>query len=153
MASTAKFHTAGRRLFNQIFNKAVSPLTTIYLGLRTLDGVGSHPADAANGDTLGNATTLAEVSSTSTGYARQAITVNSTNLAETLSDPDSLLTFIQKTFNFTGAGLPVNGITHAFIASTSDNTGVLIASAPLSAVVNAAEGYSLAETFTFKMSA
>ncbi len=150
MSATAVFHTVGRRLFNQIFNKTVSPLTTLYLGLRQLDGVSGHPADAAAADTL--TSNLQEVTTTSTGYGRIAITVNGTNLPETLSIPDSLITIATQTFNFSGAGLPVNGITHAFIASTSDNTGVLIASSPLSATRNVATGDSIAETFTFKMS-
>ena len=145
MAATEHFHTVGRRLLNQIFNGSTSKPATLYLGLRILNG-GSNPADATDADTL--TSNLSEVPS-SNGYARIAITFNSTNMPETLSSPNSILTFAVQQFNFTGT---ITGITHAFIATTSDNTGVLIASAPLSVTRNVANGDQINETFTFTLS-
>jgi hypothetical protein len=144
MSATAIFHTQGRRLTGQILNKAVVQTVTYSIGLRTLDGVSTHPSDAAVGDTLAATTTLAEC--TATGYARQTITNNSTNVVESLSGVDSLLTFAAKTFTFTGAQ---NGLTHAFL---TDGTN-LIASAPLSATRNVVSGDTIVETFQFTVSA
>lgn len=147
MAATEHFHTVGRRLLNQIFNGSTSKPATLYLGLRQLDGVSGHPSDATDADTL--TSNLQEVSTSGTGYARIAVTFNNTNMPETLSGANSILTFAVQQFNFTGT---VTGITHAFIASTSDNTGVLIASAPMSVTRNVANGDQINETFTFTMS-
>lgn len=140
MAATQIAHTVGRRLVNQILNGATARPTTVYLGLRKLDGAGGAPADAAAADTL--TSNLSEVAGV--GYARIAITFNTTNAPETLSGADSLLTFAQQTFTFTGT---FTGITHAFLATTSDNTGVLIESAPLSVTRNVANGDQLKVTF------
>ena len=142
MSATSLYHTAGLRFWNQVRNKANSVPTTLYLLLRTLDGTSGHTSDAAAADTLSS--NLNEVSTSGTGYARIAITVNSTNLAETLSGINSLLTYAASTFNFTGT---VTGITHAALATTSDNTGVLLCSAALSVTRNVANGDSLAVTF------
>jgi|GEM_PF-2492420 len=142
MAASAKFHTGGARLFNKLFNGAATKPATLYLGLRTLDGVSGHPSDAAEADSL--TSNLAEVSGG--GYARIAVTLNSTNMPESLSGADSLLTLAVQQFNFTGS---VNGITHAFIADSSDNSGNLIASAPLSTTRNVANGDQINETFKF----
>lgn len=144
MASTQIFHTAGRRWLNQVINGAASLTTNLFLGLRQLDGASGHPSDAAAADTL--TSNLQEVSGS--GYARKSITRNSTKFVESASGADSILTVEQQTFSFTGA---VNGITHAFLATTSDNTGVLICSAPLSVTRNVANGDSLAETFVFTL--
>src|SRR5690242_18186491 len=140
MSATSLFHTEGLRYWNQVRNKANSVPTTLYLLLRTLDGAGGHPADAAAADTLSS--NLAEVSGG--GYARIAITVNSTNLVESASGINSLLTYAASTFNFTGT---ITGITHAALATTSDNTGKLLCSAALSTTRNVANGDSLAVTF------
>lgn len=140
MPASQIVHTGGRRLINQILNGATARPTTVYLGLRTLDGASGHTSDAAAADTL--ASNLFEVSGA--GYARIAITFNTTNAPESLSGADSVLTFAQQTFNFTGT---VNGITHAFLATTSDNTGVLIESAPLSVTRNVGNGDQLKVTF------
>ncbi len=140
MSASAIIHSGGARFLNKVSCGLLSPGATWYLGLRTLDGAGGHPADVAAADTL--TSNLAEVSGA--GYARAAITL-STDVSEALSGSDSLLTFAQKTFNFTGS---VSGITHAFIATTNDNTGVLIASAPLAATRNVANGDVIKDTFT-----
>lgn len=142
MAASQIFHTGGRRLLNQIFNGATARPTTLYLLLRQLDGVSGHPADAAAADTL--TSNLQEVSTSGTGYARIAITLNTSNAPETASGADSILTFAQQTYSFTGT---VTGITHAALATTSDNTGVLIESAPLSTTRNVANGDQLKVTF------
>lgn len=144
MAATQIFHSEGRRLLNQIFNGATSKPATLYLLLRTLDGTGGHAADAAAADTL--TSNLYEVSGG--GYARQAITFNSTNMPESASGADSILTFAQQTFTFTGT---ITGITHAAVATTSDNTGKLVASAPLSTTRNVANGDQLKVTFVFTL--
>jgi hypothetical protein len=128
------WHTGGKRFKNQVLNKAVSLPVNLYLGLRQLDGASGHPADAAQADTL--ALNLQEVSTTSTGYARIAIILNATNFPEAASGADSLITALAQVFTFTGVGLPVNGITHAFLATTSDNTGVLLCSFALSVTRN-----------------
>jgi len=147
LSATAQFHTNGRRYYNKLLNGVQAPPATLYIGLRTLDGTGSHPSDAAIGDTLASATTLAEVSGG--GYARVPITVSSANVAEAVSGNNSVLTFSQVTFSFTGT---LSGITHAFLATSSDNTGTLLASAPLSVTRNVANGDQLKETFTFTLS-
>lgn len=140
MSATQIFHTGGRRLVNQIINGVVVRPPTLYLLLRTLDGAGGHTADAAADDSLTNH--LNEVSGG--GYARIAVTNNSTNLPETASGADSLLTMAPQTFTFTGS---LAGITHAALATTPDNSGVLIESAPLAAVRNVANGDTLTVTF------
>lgn len=142
MAATSRIHSAGRTWFAQLLNKAISQPTTLYLGLRQLDGSGGHPADSADADTL--TSNLQEVSTSSTGYARQAITVDSTNLAASVSGGNALITIAQQTFGaFTAT---VTGITHWFLASTSDNTGVLIGSGALSTTRNVASGDTLKVT-------
>lgn len=144
MAATQVFHSVGRRWLNQVVNKSVSLPTNLYLLLRTLDGISGHPADAAAADTL--TSNLAEASGG--GYGRITITLNSTNMPESASGADSILTFAQQTFAFTGT---VTGITHAAIATTSNSSGVLIASAPLAVTRNVANGDELKETFTFTL--
>lgn len=134
MTASSMWHTAGKRWKNQVLNKAVSLPTNLYLGLRQLDGVSGHPADAAQADTLSS--NLQEVSTTNTGYARIPMTLNATNFPEAASSTDSLITALSQTFTFTGVGLPVNGITHAFLATTSDNSGVLLLSFALSVTRN-----------------
>ena len=151
MAATAHFHTVGRRWLNQILNGSISRPSSLWLGLRICNG-GSNPSDAADADTM--TSNLSEVSPTNTGYARIQITLNSTNMPESLSGIDSILTFAVQAFNFSGSALPVNGITHAFIctgSSATDTTGVLIASAPLAATRNVAAGDQINETFTFTL--
>lgn len=138
---TAKLHTGGRRLIGQILNKAASVPTTIYVGLRCLDGASGRPSDAADGDSL--TSNLNEC--TASGYARQAVTVNTTNITEALSGADSLLTIAQQTFNFSGANSN-GGVTHCFVATSSDSSGTLIFSAPLAATRNVANGDQIKAT-------
>jgi len=134
MVASQIFHTSGRRLFGQIFNGAATRPATLYILLRQLDGVSGHPSDAAAADTL--ASNLQEC--TGSGYARQSFTNNSTNVTEAaggVGSADSVLTCEQVTFTFTGT---INGITHAGIATSSDNSGVLITSMPLAVTRNVA---------------
>lgn len=142
MSATQILHTGGRRLINQIINGSTARPANLYLILRTLDGAGGHTADAAADDSLTNH--LNEVAGS--GYARIAIALDAAHFPETASGADSLLTAAAQTFTFTGA---VNGVTHAALATTADNSGVLIASAPLAAVRNVANGDTL--TVTFKL--
>lgn len=142
MAATQIMHTVGRRWVNQILNGSVTRPASLYQGLRQLDGVGGHPADASAADTL--TSNLQEVSGA--GYTRQGISFNATNFPESLSSADSLITVAQQTFTFTGS---VTGITHSFMATSADNTGVLIASAPLSVMRNVANGDELKVTFNY----
>lgn len=135
MTASSLWHTGGKRWLNQVINKTVGLPTNLYLGLRQLDGASGHPADAAQADTLSS--NLQEVSTTTTGYGRIAMTLNATNFPEAASSTDSLITALPQTFTFTGVSLPVNGITHAFLATTSDNTGVLLMSFALSTTRNA----------------
>lgn len=135
-------HTGGRRWVNQILNGSISRPANLFMLLRRLDGVGGRPADAAAADTL--ASNLSE--SAVSGYARQSITFNATNFPESLSGADSLITVAQQTFSFTGTEV---GITHASLATTSDNTGVLICSAPLSVIRNVSNGDQIKPTLNF----
>lgn len=144
MSASSLWHTAGKRWLNQVLNKTVSLPTNLYLGLRQLDGVSGHPADAAQADTL--TSNLQEVTTTSTGYGRIAITLNATNFPEAASGTDSLITALAQTFTFTGGGLPLNGITHMFLATTSDNSGVLLTSSALSVTRNVNAGDTLTVT-------
>ena len=139
--ATNRFHVGGRRLFNQIFNGGTARPTSIWIGLRICNGVGSNPADAADADSM--TSNLSEVSPTNTGYARVQVTNNTTNFPETLSGIDSILTLASQAFNFSGSALPVNGVTHAFICTgttATDTTGILIASIALAATRNFASG-------------
>ena len=146
MSATARIHAGGAALVAGLFNKTVSQGTNIYLGLRTLDGAGGHPSDAAAADSL--TSNLQEVSGG--GYSRASITINSTNLAITTSGSNSVITFTATVFNFSGS---ISGITHAFIATTSDNSGSLIASAPLQVTRNVANGDSITVTFVLTINA
>ncbi len=138
MTASSLWHTGGKRWLNQVINKHVSLPTNLYLGLRQLDGVSGHPADAAQADTL--SVNLQEVTTTTSGYARISMTLNDTNFPEAASGTDSLITALQQTFTFSGASLPINGITHFFFATTADNTGVLLCSGALSVTRNVASG-------------
>ncbi|MBN9503652.1 MAG: hypothetical protein BGO01_20595 [Armatimonadetes bacterium 55-13] len=126
-------HTVGRRWVNQILNGSTARPANLYMLLRQLDGNSGRPSDAAAADTL--TSNLNEVSGA--GYARKTIAFNATNFPESLSGADSVLTVAAQTFTFTGT---FSGITHASLASTSDNTGVLIGSAPLSTTYNVTNG-------------
>lgn len=142
MSATAHIHVGGAALVAGLLNKSLTMGTTLYLLLRKCDGVGGDPADAAAADTLSS--NLSEVSTSATGYARIPITVNGTNLAISTSGTNTVITFTAEVFNFTGT---VNGITHAAIATTSDNTGLLVMSAPLQTTRNVANGDSITVTF------
>jgi hypothetical protein len=144
MTASEIFHTTGRRLFNQIFNTAVARPANLWVLLRQLDGAGGHPSDAAAADTLSS--NLQEVSGS--GYARQTFANNSTNSAETASGADSKITWPQVTFSFTGT---VMGITHAAIATSSDNSGTLICSAPLQVTRNVANTDTIQVTPSFTL--
>lgn len=146
MAASAVWHSVGLRNMFQVYTGVVSRPATLYNLLRQLDGVSGHPADAAAADTL--TSNLSEMTTTNTGYARIAVTNNATNFPEAASGANSLITELQQTYTFTGAGLPVNGITHAALATTSDNTGVLVCSAPLSVTRNVAVNDQLKVTFS-----
>lgn len=114
---------------NQILNGLISRPATLYLGLRTLDGASGHASDAALADTL--TSSLYEVG-TGVGYARIALTFNSTVFVESFSSPDSLLSVAAQTFTFTNT---VTGVTHSFLCTSADNSGVLIASAAIPSAV------------------
>ena len=141
MAATAHIHAGGAAFIASLLNKSATMSATWYLGLRKCDGVGSDPSDASASDSL--TSNLAEVG-TGVGYSRIAITINSTNLAISTSGTSSVITFTASTFSFTGS---VSGITHAFLATSSDNSGSLIASAPLQVTRNVANGDSITVTF------
>ena len=147
MAFSNIFHYSGRRWVNQILNGQIARPSTLYLGLRTLNGVGSNPSDATLADTL--TSNLTEVG-TGLGYARIAITFNNTNFVESLSSPDSILTVAAQTFTFTGT---VSGVTHSFLCTSSDNSGVLICSAaiPAAVVKNFGSGDTYQVTAVFAM--
>lgn len=147
MSSSQIFHTAGRRFFNQLFGKATpSKPTLLYLGLRILDGNSGRPADANAADTL--TSNLSEVSTSGTGYSRQIITV-STDITEAASGADSLLTIATKTFGPFSA--TISNVTHVFVATSSDNTGVLLWSAPLTPERSFGSGDTLQETASFTL--
>ncbi len=140
MAASQIIHSVGRRWINQILNGLIARPANLYLGLRTLDGASGHTADAAAADTMGS--NLFEASGG--GYARISIAFNTTNMPESATGADSVLTFAQQTFTFTGT---VTGITHAFITDQAGAGGVLIESAPLSATRNVGNGDQLKVTF------
>lgn len=147
MAQTSVFHTTGRRFLGQLpLAIATVPVTNYYIGLRTLDGLTTHPADAAAGDTLGNTTTLAECAAS--GYARQAAAKAS--WTEAATGGNSLLSAPAVTFTFSAVQ---NGLTHSFWATTVDASGVLLASNALGGgsptVINVTSGSTITETFTF----
>jgi hypothetical protein len=142
MASTMIFHTDGIDHLFGILNGSQSKTTSVYLLLRVLDGLSARPADAAVADTLSS--NLSEVSTSGTGYARIAIAW--TAATKTTVSGDVVLTFPAQVFSFTGT---VADATHAAIATTSDNTGKLIVSVPLSAVRNFATGDT--DTVTMKL--
>jgi hypothetical protein len=145
MPASQIFHTEGRRVYNQIFNGTITRPASVWVGLRICDGAGGRPADAAAGDTLSS--NLSEVGA-GVGYARAEIVNNTTNVPETAVGADSRLTYAQQTFTFTGT---VSSITHAFICTSSDATGKLLASAPLSVARNVANGDTLKITFQFDL--
>jgi len=143
MSASQIEHTAGRRWKNGVLNGTVARPANLYLILRTLDGAGGHTADAAADDTLTNH--LNEVAGA--GYTRIAIPFDAAHFPETASGADSILTAAAQTFTFTGS---VNGLTHASLCTTADNTGVLLVTAPLAAVRNVANGDTLTVTFVWK---
>ena len=153
MAASNIFHTSGRRWLGQIINGVASLPTNLYLGLRKCDGAGGAPADAAVADTL--TSNLSEISGA--GYTaaaspgRKTITRNNANFVESLSGADSLMTVASQTFTFGSAGT-VTGITHAFLATTADNAGALIASAALGTTRNVTGTTDqIVEVFTFTL--
>ena len=121
MAFSNIYHTAGRTLFANIFNKSVAIPATLYLGLRTLNGVAGNPADATLADTL--TSNLFEVPTAGTGYARIAVALNAANFPSSLSVAEALLITAAQTYTFTNT---VTGVTHSFWCTSPDNSGILI---------------------------
>lgn len=141
MAASMVAHTVGVQHILGILNASQTKTTNVYLLLRQLDGAAGRPADAVIADTL--TTNLSEVSATGTGYGRIAMAWTTGVLA--LVSGDAVITFPAQVFSFTGALTA----THAAIATTVDNTGVLIGSVPLQVVRNFANGDT--DTVTFKL--
>lgn len=140
MSATQILHAAGARLLGQVFLGSTARPTSLYLLLRQLDGTGGHTSDAAAADTLSS--NLNEVSGG--GYARQTVTFTTGGgCTEAASGNSSLITLPQKTFTFTGT---ITGVTHLGTATSADNSGVLLCSAPLATTRNFANGDTLAVT-------
>ena len=153
MSASEIFHTVGRRLVNQILNGTTTRPATWYVGLRTLNGSGANPTDANVADTL--TSNLAEASGA--GYARIAVVNNATNLPESASTSNSILSMLAQTFSFNSTtGSPLTGCTHAFWATSTDNSGTLFASMPLGTTRNfigaVTGGDTSTVTCTFTMS-
>lgn len=153
MPASEIFHTVGRRLTNQILNGSASIPASWYLLLRTLNGSGSNPTDANVADTLSS--NLAEASGA--GYARISVKNTSTNVAESASSSNSILSMTAQTFSFSlTAGSPLTGCTHVAWATSVDNSGVLFCSMPLGTTRNfigaPSGGDTSTVTCTFTMS-
>lgn len=151
MASSEMWHIGGRQLVGGLLNKTLTGPTNWYLLLRTLDGVGGHPADANVLDTL--TSNLAEASGA--GYTpaaspgRIAVVNNNTNLPLAAASPNYTLSMLAQTFNFNSAtSSPLIGVTHVAWATTVDNTGLLVASMPLGTTRNFVGAASGGDTST-----
>jgi hypothetical protein len=142
MSASQIIHSLGCRLIGQVFLAVTARPGTLWILLRTLDGVGGHTSDAAAADTLSS--NLNEVSGG--GYARQSVTFTTGGgCTEAASGNSSLITLPAKTFTFTGT---ITGVTHMSAATSSDLSGVLVWSAPLATTRNFANGDSLTVTAT-----
>lgn len=125
-------HNTGSQFIAGILNGSITKGTNLYLLLRQLDGTSGRPADAAAADTLSSS--LSEVPTSGTGYARIAVPWSSCTIAAVGNT--WVITVPQQTFNFTGSCTA----THSSIATSSDASGYLLCSAPLSATRNFANG-------------
>jgi hypothetical protein len=112
---------AEAQAFNGVLAMGTALGTTMYLGLRN-----DTPVDS---DTL---STLSTTEIVGGGYARVAITINSTNFPDSASGFDRLISILQQSFAaFTGTPT-TNGATHWFLCNAaSGTTGKLWASGPL----------------------
>ncbi len=125
-----ELHQEGIRfLLECALSEQQSPPANFYIGLAT-------DATLAEDATL---STLTEV--TGTGYARQAVASDGTDMTSASAGTyDWKMT--TKTVQFTAGGT-WSGANTVFLATTSDGTGKLIASAPLSATRTLTNGDTL----------
>jgi len=115
----AELHTEGLQFLLEVaFSEEQSVPANFYIGLAT---DASLAEDAALTD-------LTEVSGT--GYARQSVASNNTDFTSATHGTNDRKT-TTKSVTFTAGGT-WTGANTAFLATTSDNTGKLICSAPLS---------------------
>jgi len=115
----AELHTDGLQWMLEVaFTEEQSVPASFYIGLAT-------DASLAEGDSLGDQT---EVSGT--GYARQAVASNSTDITSAATGTNDYKA-TTKTVTFTASGT-WTGAKIVFLATTVNDTGVLLASAALS---------------------
>lgn len=144
-----------------VYFKATTQTTTFYLGLFVVDTASTNAPSkttvSANisQTALGGGSTVTEETTTSSGYARQAIT-NANWGTPTLNSGDEQTTAAQVTFG--AASSAWNGTTtqpaqikYAFLSTGSATTaGTLILYLALSGTTTINSGQSFAYTLTFK---
>ncbi len=115
----AELHTEGLQYLLEVaFSEEQSVPANFYIGLAT-------DATASEDDSLSD---LTEV--TGTGYARQTVASNSTDITSaSAGTADRKITIKEVTFTATGTW---DGAKTVFLATTVNDTGKLIASSPLS---------------------
>lgn len=111
----------------------------------------SNPTNCGNSSAeTSSLATIATSEPSTNGYAAKSLTRNTTGWPTlALDSGDYQATAAQQTFNASGGSW--GPVTCAFIASTSDNSGVFIASGALSTSRTLAAGESLQVTYRIKL--
>lgn len=134
----------GEQSFLDCYLRAQNCPTTFWLRLSNPTNCGDASAETSS------LATIATSEPTTNGYVKKELTRNTsgwTSLA--LDSGDYQATAAVQTFNASGGSW--GPVTCAFIATTSDNTGVFVASGALSASRTLANGESLQVTYRIKL--
>lgn len=124
MTATAAMMTEGLNYIAGNGLKASALVANYYVGLCNYGS--GNPAIT---DTLASTIAANEMTTTNTAYARQAVAASALTIT-TISNNKNV-GFPLKTFgNFAGSALPL-GMTHFFIATSIDNSGVVLCAVPL----------------------
>lgn len=132
----AEIHQEGLQFLLEVaFSEEQAVPANYYIGLAT-------DASLAENATLAS---LTEVSGT--GYARQAVASSAVGFPTSESQGTNDWQIVSQQVTFTGGAGGWTGANMAFLATSTDGSGKLIASAPLSSTRTLAEGDTLKVTF------
>jgi len=127
-----------QNMLNSYFRSTSSP-TTFYIRLYNDTPVETDSLSALTGEPSGNGYAAIEVERNATGFPTLA-----------LDSGDYKIT--SKTVTFTASGGTIGPVTYAVLATTSDNTGLLLSFVALSTTRTLANGESLQVTLSDKLS-
>ena len=127
------FHDGGEEWLCKVaFSEAATVPVNFYIGL-------DNRTSAAEADTL--ASLSGEPSGN--GYSRQAVASNATDWTVSQDGGSGDWQALSKTVTFTASGGSIGPVKQMFLATSSDGSGVLICTRPLSQTRTLADGESL----------